>query len=81
MTDTITPTEARLGALLLSAEELTDLLGRSEAHVWRCHSAGKLPAPVRMGRLTKWCVQEVKAWIEAGCPLRVKWKRPEGGRT
>ncbi len=72
--DTLSAAEARLKAALpLGALELAGILGCSEAHVWRMHSAAKLPAPVRIGRLTKSRVQEVNAWVVVGCPVRSRW--------
>lgn len=38
------------------------------------NSAGKVPAPVRLGRRVLWRLEELKAWLDAGCPVRHKWK-------
>ncbi|MHB8863461.1 MAG: helix-turn-helix transcriptional regulator [Pirellulaceae bacterium] len=54
--------------LLISAPELAKILGISARSVWRLLSAGKLPAPVRLGGAVRWRRSDVLAWIEQGCP-------------
>jgi excisionase family DNA binding protein len=53
---------------LITADEVAALLGLSARTVWRMHSAGKLPEPIRLGRAVRWRHKEIDAWIEAGCP-------------
>jgi predicted DNA-binding transcriptional regulator AlpA len=84
---TTTPTSdqsAKLDALLLSANAAARLCGRSEASWWRDLSAGRIPAPVKLGGRTLWRVLELREWIEAGCPGRQLWEtlraRKGGGR-
>lgn len=55
-------------AMLVSAEKLAELLDISIRTLWRLRAAGKLPAPVRLGGSVRWRAQEVRAWIERGCP-------------
>lgn len=76
-----TPLTAPISAaLLISADELAGMLGCSPTHVWRMHSGGKLPKPMKLGRLTRWRDAEVRAWIEAGAPPRASWYwQPEKG--
>ena len=55
--------------------------GRSEASWWRDHSAGRIPAPIKLGGSTLWRAEELREWIEAGCPCRRIWeamRRKEG---
>jgi predicted DNA-binding transcriptional regulator AlpA len=59
--------------LLLSAPAVASLLGFGEAHLWRMHSAGRVPAPVKIGRRTLWRRAEIVACTEAGCPGRGRW--------
>lgn len=70
--------DIQLGAgpnqLALSPEELAASLGISRAHIFRLHSAGKLPKPVRLGRSVRWPVREIESWLAAGCPCREKWE-------
>ena len=32
-----------------------------------------IPKPVRLGRRVVWRVEELKAWVDAGCPPLHKW--------
>lgn len=74
-------TPAELGAaaadrLLLTARQAALVCGRS-LRTWRTwDSAGWTPRPVRIGRSTLWRAEELRLWIEAGCPRRAEW---EGG--
>jgi hypothetical protein len=37
---------------------------------------GKLPSPcLEHGRIIRWSVDEVRAWIVAGCPGRILWNQ------
>ncbi len=60
--------------LLLTAKQAARMCGRS-LRTWRAwDSAGWIPRPVRIGRATLWRVDEVRAWVEAGCPRRDEWE-------
>jgi predicted DNA-binding transcriptional regulator AlpA len=67
--------------LLVPASVAGPMCGRSEPSWWRDLSAGRIPAPVRLGGSTLWRVPELRAWVEAGCPPRREWEalRAEGG--
>jgi len=45
---TAAPTPAATNRLAISADEMAELLGISRAHVWRLHSQGRIPRPVRL---------------------------------
>ena len=60
---------ARSGeAMLISAEELANLLGVSKRHVWRLLSRGDLIEPIKIGSTTRWPLDAVREWIATGCP-------------
>jgi predicted DNA-binding transcriptional regulator AlpA len=63
-----------LQPLLLNARQSAELCGLSEATWWRLHAAAKCPAPVKIGKSTRWRVEELRAWTEAGCPDRQTWR-------
>ncbi|MBK8915406.1 MAG: helix-turn-helix domain-containing protein [Phycisphaerales bacterium] len=63
--------------IALSAEEVADVLGISRAHVWKLHSIGKLPRPVRLGRVVRWDRKILEAWLAAGAPPRDRWEPRE----
>lgn len=64
---------------LIDAQDVSLLLSVSERHVWSLHSAGRLPLPVRLGRTTRWRADELRAWLDAGCPERSRWEQQREG--
>jgi excisionase family DNA binding protein len=51
--------------LLLTAEQVANLLGTSKRQVWRLESAGRIPKPVRLGgRLVRWRWTELVEFVE-----------------
>ena len=54
--------------LLISADELAVLLGMSARTIWRMLSMGKIIEPLRIGGSTRWRLEEVRQWIDEGCP-------------
>jgi predicted DNA-binding transcriptional regulator AlpA len=61
-------------ALLVDAKAAAEFCGKS-LRTWRSwDSAGLIPNPVRIGRSTLWRIEELRAWVEAGCPRRKDWK-------
>jgi prophage regulatory protein len=59
---------------LLSAKELGKVLSLSKRQVFRLNSAGKIPAPIRIGGSVRWNSAEILTWIAAGCPDRDNWE-------
>lgn len=60
--------------LLLTAKQSAVSVGRS-LRTWRTWDAlGLVPKPVRIGRNTFWRVEELRAWVSAGCPRRDEWE-------
>jgi excisionase family DNA binding protein len=60
--------------LLLTALQTARSLGVSVATLYRLHSAGRIPLPVKLGRSVRWNASELKKWTEAGCPGRQVWE-------
>jgi excisionase family DNA binding protein len=66
------------------SEVLTDLRGVaarllvSERTVERWYEAGRMPPPMKLGRLRRWSVADVEGWIAAGCPAHTA--RAKGGK-
>ena len=60
--------------LLVTAKQAARMCGRS-LRTWRAwDSAGWIPQPVRIGRATLWRADELRTWVEAGCPRRADWE-------
>lgn len=55
-------------AELLDVHEVSAVGIGSPRHVFRLADAGKMPPPVRIGRLVRWRRSDIAAWIAAGCP-------------
>jgi predicted DNA-binding transcriptional regulator AlpA len=57
-----------LEPLLLDAKQVAGLLRISSRLVWGMRSGGRLPAPVRLGKATRWRASDIRRWVEEGCP-------------
>lgn len=64
--------------LLISADEVAQLLSLSTSALYQFLSAGRLPEPVRLGRCVRWNLEELRAWVNAGCPPRHRWEAVRG---
>jgi predicted DNA-binding transcriptional regulator AlpA len=53
--------------LLLTVEDVAELLCISVRSVWRLHSAKKLPRPVRLAGSVRWRRHELEKWVDGGC--------------
>jgi len=58
----------RESAVLLDVRAVAALLGCSPRHVYRLADAGRMPRPVKIGRLVRWCRPALQIWIADGCP-------------
>jgi predicted DNA-binding transcriptional regulator AlpA len=62
--------------LALPAKDAADLVGVSRAQWWKLHASGKIPLPVYLGtKAPRWRVEELRAWLAAGCPDRLAWQK------
>ena len=68
-------------AMLVPADVAGSMCARSEASWWRDHAAGRIPAPIKLGGRTLWRVQELRDWVEAGCPSRKNWETLKATRN
>jgi len=67
--------------LLLSAAETARLLCISRSAFYTLLSSGRIgPLPVRLGRSVRWRIDEIRDWVEAGCPSRDRWLALQGDR-
>ena len=62
------PTVDDLAPLLMTANDLAHMLAVSRLTIWRWRSAGRLPPPLRIGRVVRWKRSEIETWLAAGCP-------------
>ena len=59
--------------LLLDARRAAALLGIGVSTLYKLHSSGRVPAPVRLGASVRWRRAELVAWTAADCPPRGRW--------
>jgi predicted DNA-binding transcriptional regulator AlpA len=59
---------------LIDASGVAAMMACSVRHVRRLDAAAELPAPVRIGRLVRWRLEELSRWLDAGCPDRKAWE-------
>lgn len=65
---------AELQPLLVTARQAAQLCAKS-LRTWRTwDAAGWIPQPVRIGRSVLWRADELKLWVQAGCPRREEWE-------
>lgn len=62
------------GTIAVDAGRLAELLDLSVRTIRRLDSSGKLPRPVRIGGAVRWRMDEIDAWLAAGCPDRKQWE-------
>lgn len=70
MNTTIQPVESPATASprrLIDAKQVGQLLGCSWRHVLRLADEGVLPWGVKLGRLRRWDLSEIEAFIANGC--------------
>ncbi|MFM7318969.1 MAG: helix-turn-helix transcriptional regulator [bacterium] len=59
-------------ASLITVKQLAELLNVSTRHLHRMRSRGTIIEPIKLGRMTRWSLEEVESWIRAGCPVPVE---------
>jgi predicted DNA-binding transcriptional regulator AlpA len=64
--------------ILLDAKRAAAMLGIGRAHLYALHGSGRLPLPIHLGRRTLWRADELKNWVQAGCPNRQRWIAMKG---
>ena len=65
----------RVDAALVNRKGLAKMLDCSLRHVDALDSSGRLgPRAIRLGRIKRWRLDEVRRWIESDCPCRDRWQ-------
>jgi predicted DNA-binding transcriptional regulator AlpA len=63
----------RAASLLIDADEAAALANVSRSTWWKLHASGRCPAPVKLGGRTLWRREELRRWVDHGCPSRARW--------
>lgn len=53
--------------LLIDSRQAAKLLKVSERTIFRMHTHGEMPQPIRIGIAKRWSLEALKKWVEAGC--------------
>ncbi|MFN5852097.1 MAG: helix-turn-helix transcriptional regulator [Pirellulaceae bacterium] len=61
-------------ARLLDVQAVAGLLGVSGRHVYRLADSGRMPRPLKLGGAVRWDRDEIRRWIDAGCPAVIERK-------
>ena len=68
-TDTITADAGSTEtAVMLDVQAVADLLTCSTRHVYRLADSGRMPRPIKLGKLVRWSRSVIEEWIAGGCP-------------
>jgi excisionase family DNA binding protein len=68
--------------LLIDVGTVAHLLSVSRGTVYRLSCSGAMPPSIKMpGRLARWRADEMKAWVDADCPMMRDWRWPEATVT
>lgn len=59
---------------LVNASEAARLCGIGRTTWYSLQAAGRVPAPIRLGRRVLWRIEELQDWIRAACPPLHQWK-------
>lgn len=56
---------------LVDVDWLESFCRSSKRHIYRLVDSGRMPAPIKLGRLNRWRRTEIEQWIANGCkPVR-----------
>ncbi len=70
--------DAQSDSVLIDAKEAAAMCGVSVSTWYNLRACGKAPNGVRLGRSVKWRRDELRRWIDAGCPARTVWQTASG---
>ncbi len=60
--------------LLVGAGDAARILGMSRSYFCSLNQAGFIgPMPIRFGKKTLWGTDQLRQWVDAGCPQREVW--------
>ena len=67
----------------VNAAQAAKILGISRTLLYQMNSSGRLgPMPIKLSsRCTRWSVNELVQWVDAGCPARRQWLSSEKSRA
>ncbi len=55
---------------LMNVKQLAAEIRCSVRQVWRMVAARRVPIPLRIGRMRRWRTEDIRKWINMGCPAQ-----------
>jgi len=69
-------------SLLVDAKDASRLLGIGRTLFLQLDNSGRLgPMGLKLGKRRLWVVEELRAWVDAGCPIRERWQKMKEEQT
>jgi len=56
--------------LMLDVQTVAKLLKCSGRHVYRLSDSDRMPRPLKIGSLVRWRRDDIRQWIDDGCPSK-----------
>jgi predicted DNA-binding transcriptional regulator AlpA len=63
--------------LVIDSKKAAKLLKVSQRTLWRMHTSGEMPPPIRIGRAARWSLEVLQKWVKAGCAVDRTWQSRE----
>ena len=66
---------------LMTVQDVAERLNCSSRLIYSMKSYGRMPLPIKLGKLVRWNRDAIEKWIADGCPshaktlTHMKWKR------
>ena len=55
-------------------QALSKVLSCTERHIANLVASGRIPRPIKLGRLVRWPAADIEQWTAAGCPDAATWE-------
>jgi excisionase family DNA binding protein len=63
----------------ITCKQAAKMIGISRLTWYRHNNAGKIPRPIKLGKLLLWNKNELQRWMFAGMPDRQSWEAIKKG--
>lgn len=65
--------------MLLTDKQLAVVLNISTRHLHTLDVTGKIPQARSLNSSKRWSTQEIREWVDSGCPNREAWEQIKRG--
>ena len=62
--------------LLIDTREVARLLDVCDRTIFSMEKDGRMPPSIKIGRAVRWNLEELRAWVNEGCPCQAEWSWP-----